>query len=247
MTVGAGRAGGDTAAQVAPARPGPTGGVLPRHRRWWASLASPPPEQQADSRLQRAVANHHRSSCFYLLSPGCRSHGLAAVSRRCAPPQAAQAERRTPDGGSESVSRAPSRDSKRPDRAGAPAEQRVAARDARSPRKRSSGARRSPAVTRLRLRPDPSVCGLGSARLLLSSRRRGPGYRNGDIGIARRLAAARLSCHDCNHALTVGPVAAQWAKQPRCRSQRRCRPLSLPDKRSHAGRGRAGRSHYAIE
>jgi hypothetical protein len=33
-------------------------------------------------------------------------------------------------------------------------------------------------------RPEPSVCGLGSARLLLSSRRRRPGYRNGDIAIA---------------------------------------------------------------
>jgi hypothetical protein len=32
-----------------------------------------------------------------------------------------------------------------------------------------------------RLRPDPSVRGLDSARPLLSSRRRGPGYRNGDV------------------------------------------------------------------
>ena len=34
-------------------------------------------------------------------------------------------------------------------------------------------------------RPDPSVCGLGSARLLLSSRRRGPHYRNGDTSAQR--------------------------------------------------------------
>jgi hypothetical protein len=34
--------------------------------------------------------------------------------------------------------------------------------------------------SRARIRPDPSVSRLGSARLLLSSRRRGPGYRNGE-------------------------------------------------------------------
>jgi len=33
-------------------------------------------------------------------------------------------------------------------------------------------------------RPDANVCDLGSARLLLSSRERGPGYRNGDDPLA---------------------------------------------------------------
>ena len=53
------------------------------------------------------------------------------------------------------------------------------------PGKRSSGPRRRRVAAGLRYRPDPSVCGLGSARVLLFSRPRGPGYRNGDIAIVR--------------------------------------------------------------
>jgi hypothetical protein len=164
-----------------------------------------------------------------------RFHELAAVSRCCAPPQAAQAERRTPDGGSESVSRVPSRDSKRPDRAGAPAEQRVAAQDARSPRKRSSGARRSPAVTRLRLRPDPSVCGLGSARLLLSSRRRGPGYRNGDqaqVGDVAVLAVGEQA--DPQKAAVGASSASTNIRHSRPLRNGRGRPLLLTGSSSRA-------------
>jgi len=54
----------------------------------------------------------------------------------------------------------------------------------------ASSTKRSPrpvgicAAAHDRLRPDASVCDLGSARLLLSSRERGPGYRNGNTPIA---------------------------------------------------------------
>jgi hypothetical protein len=42
------------------------------------------------------------------------------------------------------------------------------------------------------------------------------------------------TCHDCDHALGVDPVAARGAKQPRCRGlDRRCRTLPLPDKLGH--------------
>ena len=47
-----------------------------------------------------------------------------------------------------------------------------------------------------RFRPDPSVRNLRSARLLFSSRRRRPGYRNGDVSIT--------SAADCERALRHG-------------------------------------------
>jgi hypothetical protein len=45
-----------------------------------------------------------------------------------------------------------------------------------------------------RLRPDASVCDLVSARLLLSSRQRGPGYRNGDDAMTRARMLVPLRC-----------------------------------------------------
>ena len=55
-------------------------------------------------------------------------------------------------------------------------------------------------------------------------------------------ASCMTLCRDCDHALAVDPVAARGAKQPRCRGQRRCRTLPLPDRTGHAGTGKPNSS-----
>jgi hypothetical protein len=58
------------------------------------------------------------------------------------------------------------------------------------------------------------VRALDSARLLLSSRRRGPGYRNGDEGGASALAGGRVLRHEADPAPAAGRTSAIVAKQP---------------------------------
>ena len=69
-------------------------------------------------------------------------------------------------------------------------------------------------------------------------------------GSRRRVTSDERFVTQCDHATVVDPVAARRAKHPRCRSQRRCRTLALPDKgatqvtaarypREHDGRSRA--------
>jgi hypothetical protein len=62
-----------------------------------------------------------------------------------------------------------------------------------------------PAEAGARIRPDPSVCGLGSARLLLFSGPLGPGYRKGDQVITRAGDAGRVLCHEGSRREPTGP------------------------------------------
>ena len=68
--------------------------------------------------------------------------------------------------------------------------------------KQASGSRPRRVVRRSCLRPDPSVRGRGSPRSLLSSRRRGPGDRNGDDPALRRRRRQLALCHGGDRQLT---------------------------------------------
>jgi hypothetical protein len=66
-------------------------------------------------------------------------------------------------------------------------------------------------------RPDPSASGVGSARLLLSSRCLGSRDRNGDAAIARATSTARSLCHGRDHrlrALADGSLGDDWLTHP---------------------------------
>jgi hypothetical protein len=81
--------------------------------------------------------------------------------------------------------------------------------------KRSSGSGQICTAAHDRLRPDPSVCGLGSARLLLFSCQRGPGYRKGDIGIVWIRERVQASPRQLPAATQSGMAATSGTTMPK--------------------------------